>query len=302
MDFVSVFSDPASWVELATLMFLEMVLGIDNLVFIAITSSRLPENRRSLGRKLGLIGALCMRVILLCLISWLASLTANLLPDAPGVLSQISLRDIILIVGGAYLVYKGIIEIVGMLTLKEEREKAENNGMARTISLAQAVGLIMVMDVVFSLDSVITAVGLVDDLPIMILAVICAVLIMIALANPISDFIENHSGIKILALSFIFMVGAILVLEGFDVPVPHNGVYIAMGFALVVQICEMLWHAKGMIISCVACFALVFGLSFAIAEVTISVAIFGAVFALLISYMNKVYRERLDEFTMQYEN
>lgn len=245
MDIVAAFSTPQAWVELLTLIFLEMVLGIDNLVFIAITTNRLPENKQHIGRRIGLLGALFMRIMLLCTITWIVSHNTPLF-ILPGLGTPITVRSLVLIIGGAYLVYKGITEIRDKVGLKEERAEVGYQGAVapKKIGLVQAVLTIMVMDVVFSLDSVITAVGLVDVLPIMISAVIIAVLVMIIFADPISNFINKHAEIKILALTFILLVGILLVCSGLDIEIPESMVYFAMFFCLAVELIQMRYNSN----------------------------------------------------------
>ncbi len=243
-SFFSAFASGTAIVELLTLIFLEMVLGIDNLVFIAITTNRLPEGKRHIGRRLGLGGALVMRIALLCAISWVMTLTTPLF-TIPGVQIPITGKSIILIVGGAYLVIKGLDEIKSKVSLVDECAQAGHRGVVLThIGLTQAVATIMVMDLVFSLDSVITAVGLVGSLPIMITAVIFAVLVMIVFADPLSDFINDHADIKILALTFILLVGVLLVLKGLSIEIPETTVYFAMFFSLVVNLIQMRYRSN----------------------------------------------------------
>lgn len=243
LEFFSAFASGEAIIELLTLIFLEMVLGIDNLVFIAITTNRLPAQKQHIGRRLGLLGALVMRVLLLCTISFIVGLTKPLF-TLPAVGTPITVRSLVLIVGGIYLVYKGITEIRDKVQLKEERQQVGYEGAAAThlIGLPQAVGTIMVMDVVFSLDSVITAVGLVDVLPIMITAVMVAVFVMIIFADPISNFINSHAEIKLLALSFIFLVGVVLVLSGLDIEIPEPMIYFGMFFCLAVELIQMRYN------------------------------------------------------------
>ncbi len=242
MEFFAAFSTSQAWVELLVLIFLEMVLGIDNLVFIAITTNRLPEEKRHIGRRFGLLGALCMRILLLCTITWIVSHNDPLFV-LPVVGTPITVRSLVLIIGGIYLIYKGISELHEKVTLKEELAEVGHPDAlaARRVGLPQAIVTIMVMDIVFSLDSVITAVGLVGSLPIMITAVILAVLVMIVFADPISDFINDHADIKILALTFILLVGCILVCSGLSIEIPETTVYFAMFFALAVNLIQMLY-------------------------------------------------------------
>ena len=211
------------WAEVLILMFLEMALGIDNLVFIAITTDRLPKDKQHIGRRLGLGAAMVMRCILLCCVVWIMSINVVLFTLPFGVedgQTAIDVRDIVFLVGGLYLVYKGVSE------LKESFEAAhdlpgELGGQTpqprKRIGLARAVGTIMVMDIVFSLDSVITAAGLSGQILVMIIAVIGAVSIMIVFADPISNFINRNYEIKVVALAFITLVGVELLFEGFHV-------------------------------------------------------------------------------------
>lgn len=211
------------WAEVLILMFLEMALGIDNLVFIAITTDRLPKDKQHIGRRLGLGAAMVMRCILLCCVVWIMSINVVLFTLPFGVedgQTAIDVRDMVFLVGGLYLVYKGVSE------LKESFEAAhdlpgELGGQTpqprKRIGLARAVGTIMVMDIVFSLDSVITAAGLSGQILVMIIAVIGAVSIMIVFADPISNFINRNYEIKVVALAFITLVGVELLFEGFHV-------------------------------------------------------------------------------------
>jgi predicted tellurium resistance membrane protein TerC len=259
----------AGWVTLLTLIFLELVLGIDNLVFIAITTDRLPPEKQHIGRRIGLVAALVMRVILLCFAAWLTHLTNTLftLPfDLPGIDPAINTRDLILLVGGVYLVYKGIAELIEKIS---HRAIAEKHGVdeqgkpvsARRITLVQAIGTIMVMDMIFSLDSVITAVGLSGEIIIMIIAVMLAVGIMIVFADPIANFINANPEMKILALTFIVAVGVKLVVESFDIHLAIEGtgtagvhgsevnaidlmLYFAMLFSLIITVLQMVYNNR----------------------------------------------------------
>jgi predicted tellurium resistance membrane protein TerC len=234
-----------------------MVLGVDNLVFIAITTDRLPDSKKMLGRRFGLVAALVMRVILLCFASWIISLHLTLftLPFAiTGMDPEISGKDLILLVGGGYLIIKGIQELLEKLSLKEEQEELLlSDGQKRRIGMLQAVGTIAVMDVIFSLDSVITAVGMVDVLIIMILAVMIAVFVMIIFANVISEFINANPEVKILALVFIVAVGVKLVLESLGAELHIEGVdfdgldlmlYFGLGLSLILTIIQMDYNKR----------------------------------------------------------
>ena len=250
---LSIFATPEAWISLLTLFFLEIVLGVDNLVFIAITTDRLPEDKRHIGRKLGLAGALIMRIIFLCFASFLVHMTNPLFTIDLGFWAHgFSIRDLVLGLGGAYLIFKGIQEVRDMLNLTEVKaETSQEHKALHQIGLGQAVVTIMVMDVVFSIDSVITAVGLADHLIIMIIAVMAAVLLMMVFIDAISNFISSHPEMKILALTFIVVIGALLVIDGCGF---HSGieimgiageklmVYFAMVFAVVLELIQMRYN------------------------------------------------------------
>ena len=255
MDF-TIFTTPEAWISLLTLTFLEIILGVDNIVFISITANRLPADKQHVGRRLGLAGALVMRCLFLCFASWLVHLSVSLFEIDLGIYSHgFSIRDIVLFVGGAYLVYKGIKELVDMLGLKELREEiaAEEGQQLKGITLPRAIGTIMVMDIVFSIDSVITAVGLAQHLIVMILAVIIAVILMMVLIDRISDFINENSEMKILALVFITVIGVLLVcdsigftsdIEVLDMHLEKFIVYCAMIFAVVLELVQMRYNSN----------------------------------------------------------
>ena len=252
---LSIFATPEAWISLITLIFLEIVLGVDNLVFISITTNRLPPEKRHIGRKLGLAGALVMRILFLCFASFLVHLTAPLFTVDLGAFSHgFSIRDIVMLAGGAYLIYKGIVELLDVLRLTElKAEHSEEHKALHVIGLPQAVGTIMVMDLVFSIDSVITAVGLAEHLIIMILAVMIAVVLMMIFIDPISNFINSHPEMKILALCFIVVIGVLLLLDsaginsGIEVLDMHAEklmVYFAMVFAFVLELIQMRYNAN----------------------------------------------------------
>ena len=250
---LSIFATPEAWISLVTLMFLEIVLGVDNLVFIAITTDRLPAEQQHLGRKLGLLGALVMRILFLCFASFLVHMTDPLftLPfiQIQGEALGFSVRDLVLFIGGIYLIYKGITEVLSVINLTEEKEaQGDSDKPRKAISMVQAVATIMVMDLVFSIDSVITAVGLANHLIIMILAVMIAVFLMMAFIDSISDFINSHTEVKILALVFIVTIGVLLTLDGLginsgievlDMHAEKLMVYFAMVFAVILELVQM---------------------------------------------------------------
>ena len=221
---LSFFATPEAWISLVTLIFLEIVLGVDNIVFIILTTDRLPPEQPHIGRKLGLAGAFVSRALFLSFASFLVHMTDDLftLPfnGFDGEPFGMSVRALVLFLGGAYLIYKGISELRSTLALEEEKEALahEAHGTPRTgIGLVQAVATIMVMDVVFSIDSVITAVGLANELVIMILAVMLAIILMMVFIDAISNFINSHIEMKMLALCFITVIGVLLFLDGLGI-------------------------------------------------------------------------------------
>jgi predicted tellurium resistance membrane protein TerC len=220
-------TNPQAWIAFATLTALELVLGIDNIIFISILVDKLPKARREFARRIGLFMAMFMRIGLLLVLAWVVGLVAPLFT----VLGQeISGRDLILILGGLFLIWKSTGEV--HQALEGEEEHAAGPVKA---TLAAVILQIMVIDLVFSLDSIITAVGMVDDVRIMIAAVVASVALMMLFAGPIGRFVSDHPTIKMLALSFLVVVGVVLVAEGFDHHVPKGYVYFAMAFSLGVE-------------------------------------------------------------------
>jgi len=253
---LSIFTTAEAWISLGTLIFLEIVLGVDNIVFIAITTDRLPAEQQKLGRKLGLAGAMIMRCLFLCFAAWLVSMTHPLFTlDIGGYQLDVTVRGLVLFCGGLYLIYKGIAELRSVYSLSTEKAEAETGERKHShlISLPVAVGTIMVMDIVFSIDSVITAVGLANHLIIMIIAVITAVIIMMVFIDAISDFINEHVEMKILALFFISAIGILLVLDGIginsgievlDMHMEKLMVYFAMVFCLGIELFQMAYNTR----------------------------------------------------------
>ena len=221
-------SSPEAWIALATLTALEIVLGIDNIIFISILVGRLPEEQRDKARVIGIALAMLTRLLLLFSITWVMSLTENWF-SAFG--HDISGRDVILIGGGLFLLTKSTREIHDSL----EIDDAAHAQGKKTSSFLSILIQIAILDVVFSLDSVITAVGLVDELPIMVVAIVTAVLVMLFASKSISNFVDNNPTVKILALSFLILVGMTLIIEGFDVHVPKGYIYFAMAFSVIVE-------------------------------------------------------------------
>ena len=221
-------TDPQTWASLFTLAAMEIVLGIDNLVFITIQASRLPPHRQSQARRLGLGLALITRLALLASIVWIIGLTRPLFA-AFG--HAVSWRDIILIGGGFFLLYKGTAEIHHRM----EGEAEEGAPAGKAPSLAGTVAQIMVLDIVFSLDSVITAVGMASELWIMMAAVIIAVAVMLTASGPLAAFIEQHPTVKMLTLSFLLLIGMSLIADGAGFQVPKGYIYAAIGFSMAVE-------------------------------------------------------------------
>ena len=223
-------TDPQIWIALATLTFLEIVLGVDNIIFISILSGKLPPDQQPRARKIGLLGAMGTRVLLLLSLSWIVKLTKPLFTIG----QDISGRDLILILGGLFLIGKSTYEIHDKL---EGEEGHASNRVAA--SFASVIVQIMLLDIVFSLDSVITAVGMVDELWVMIAAVMISVGIMMASAEAISAFVHRHPTVKMLALSFLLLIGMSLILEGFDQHVRKGYIYFAMGFSVFVEMINL---------------------------------------------------------------
>ncbi|MFZ7240501.1 TerC family protein [Avibacterium avium] len=222
-------ASPEAWVALFTLTALEIVLGIDNIIFISILVGRLPAQQRQSGRLIGLGLAMATRILLLLSLSWLMKLTEPLFDVFS---QQISGRDLILIVGGLFLVAKSTHEIHHAITPEEE---GEDQSAEKKVNFFSVLIQIAILDIVFSLDSVITAVGMASEIGVMILAIVIAVGVMMLAAKPIGDFVESHPTLKVLALSFLILVGVALIGEGLDFHIPKGYIYFAMGFSVVVE-------------------------------------------------------------------
>lgn len=236
MTFIELFSLPETYVSLLTLTFLEIVLGIDNIIFISILTGKLPEKEREKGRVTGLIIALVFRILLLLGISYIAGLVTPLISLFGMAFSG---RDLILMGGGIFLIVKSTLEIHNKLEGEEEIEKSDNKSKFWNV-----IFQIVVLDLVFSFDSVITAVGLVKHVSIMIIAIIISMIVMIIFAGKVSDFIHKHPTIKMLALSFLLMIGLLLFVEGFHVEVPKGYVYFAMAFSFIVEMLNIKMRKK----------------------------------------------------------
>ena len=227
MILMEMLADPNVWLSLVTLTALEIVLGIDNLVFIAVLVQKLPPAQQATGRRVGIALALVTRLLLLASIAWIVGLTAV----AFEILGHgFAWRDLVLILGGLFLLYKATHEIHGSL----EGEEGEESGHVRGVFWV-VVTQIAILDIVFSLDSVITAVGMADHLWVMALAILIAVAIMLLAAGPVSNFVERHPTVKMLALSFLLLIGTALIADGFGAHLPKGYIYSAMGFSVLVE-------------------------------------------------------------------
>ena len=224
MDWISA---PEAWIALATLTVLEIVLGIDNIVFITILADQLPEKRQSAARRLGLALAMGTRILLLLSLVWIMGLTRPLFELLDRGFSG---RDLILLGGGLFLLWKATREIHEKL---EGEEEGTEQGAA-TVTFAGVITQIALLDIVFSLDSVITAVGMADDIAVMVIAVVLAVLVMMVSADAIGDFVNRHPTVKMLALSFLLLIGVSLVADGMGLHIPKGYIYFAMGFSMFV--------------------------------------------------------------------
>ena len=233
MDWIT---DPTIWASLLTLTLLEIVLGIDNVIFVSIVANRLPAEKRATARRIGLGAALVLRLVFLSMIAWIIGLTEPIFELFD---HAVSWRDVILIAGGVFLIYKGTSEIHGAV----EGEVEHDSGGA-AVSFAAVIGQIIVLDLVFSIDSVVTAVGMAEHLWVMIVAVVLAMAVMLLAAGPISGFINAHPTAKMLALSFLLLVGMALIADGLHFHVPRGYLYAAVGFSIIVEALNMLAKRK----------------------------------------------------------
>ncbi|MBA15984.1 MAG: hypothetical protein CMN73_06480 [Sphingomonas sp.] len=237
-------ASPAAWAALVTLIVMEVVLGIDNLIFISILSNKLPEEQRKKARRLGILLALGLRLGLLSTIAWLTQMTAPIFDlgisavDATGHATfetAFSLRDLILIAGGLFLVWKATTEIHHNVDSDESGEALDKKGK-KAVAFGAVITQILLLDMVFSIDSILTAVGMTDELPIMVVAVIFAVGVMLFAADPLANFIHRNPTVVMLALGFLLMIGAVLIADGFGVHVPKGYIYTAMAFSAGVEV------------------------------------------------------------------
>ena len=230
-DILPLLSDPTAWAALLTLIAMEVVLGIDNLVFISILSNKLPPAQRQRARRIGISLALIMRLALLSTIAWIVGLVQPVFAVAG---NEFSWRDLILIAGGLFLVWKATKEIHHSVDPAPSDDVLDKKAPV-AINFSAAIVQILLLDIVFSIDSILTAVGMTDHLPIMITAVIVAVLVMLLAADPLANFINNNPTVVMLALGFLLMIGATLIADGFGVHVPKGYIYAAMAFSGLVE-------------------------------------------------------------------
>jgi predicted tellurium resistance membrane protein TerC len=231
-------ADPNAWLALVTLTALEIVLGVDNIIFISILCGRLPEHQRTRARTLGLMFAMVTRIGLLFTLTWLMSLTAPLFALFG---HELSGRDLILIGGGLFLLWKSVHEIHNAL---EGDEARGGEAVVATATFGAVIAQIAVIDIVFSLDSVITAVGMVDELEVMVIAIVIAVGVMLVAAGPIGAFVDRHPTVKMLALAFLMMVGVALIGEGWELHIPKGYIYFAMAFSVAVEMLNLRMRAN----------------------------------------------------------
>lgn len=259
MDLVALLSDPQTWAAFITLVLLEIVLGIDNLVFIAILSNKLPAHQQARARRIGLALALVLRLALLSLIGWIVTLQAPLfdlgLTGAPGAHGEptfetaFSGRDLILVAGGLFLLWKATKEIHHTLDREPSGERLDQKGHAGAgkaiaANFGATIAQIIALDLVFSIDSILTAVGMTDQVPIMIAAVITTVSLMMLAADPLARFIERNPSLVMLALAFLVMIGLVLLADGFGVHIPKGYIYAAMGFSVFVELLNIAGRRK----------------------------------------------------------
>ncbi len=258
MDIMALLSDPAAWLALLTLIALEVVLGVDNLIFIAILSNKLPVEQQSRARRIGLSLALIMRIGLLMLIGWLVTLTQPLFdlglvgaPNAygePSFETSFSGRDLILLAGGLFLLWKATKEIHHAVEPGDDSgdllDKTPGVAAAATATFGAVIAQIIAIDLVFSVDSILTAVGMTDEVPIMVAAVVITVGVMMVAADPLAKFIEHNPTLVMLALAFLVMIGLVLIADGFGFHVPKGYIYAAMGFSVGVELLNIVQRRR----------------------------------------------------------
>jgi len=234
-------TNPQIWLSLFTLTALEIVLGVDNLVFLAILTNRLPEAQRPLGRKVGLSLALGTRLLLLATLAWIVTLTQPVLAMFG---QSFSWRDLILIGGGLFLLVKATHEIHNTMEGEDDSPEGEGSGAGRYPAFSSVVIQIAIIDIIFSLDSVITAVGMANELWVMATAVVIAMIIMLIASTPLSEFVSHHPTVKMLALAFLLLIGVVLIADGFGLHIPKGYIYFALAFSVGVEVMNHLMRRK----------------------------------------------------------
>jgi len=237
---MEIFLQPDTWIALLTLTFLEIILGIDNIIFISLVAGKVPEESQKKARLGGLSLALIMRILLLLSITWIISLTKPVLTISD---FELSWRDIILVAGGIFLLIKSTLEIHHKVEGQEEENKTGVKTKP-TLSFTSAIIQIVLLDLVFSFDSILTAVGLTDQIILMVIAVIVAIIVMMIFAKPVGDFVNKHPTIQILALSFLILIGVMLIVEGAHYHVPKGYIYFAVFFSLAIEMLNMRFRKK----------------------------------------------------------
>lgn len=243
MDF-SIFLEPSTWVSLLTLTFLEIVLGVDNIIFISIVTQKLKQEDRKRGQTLGLLLALILRIILLFFLGWILGLNKNLLPENSLGL-ELSGKGIILILGGIFLIYKSTTEIHHKITGDDDEFNVSKQEL--TTSFTSVLIQIALLNLVFSFDSILTAIGIVKEIPIMIVAVILSMLVMMKFTEPVSKIVNKYPSLQILALSFLIMIGVTLIMEGFGKEVEKAFIYVSVAFSFVVELLNIRFRKKNKI-------------------------------------------------------
>ncbi len=241
MEFLQVFTTPEAWIALATLTMLEIVLGVDNIIFISVLVDRLPKHQQQRGRIIGLGLAMGTRILLLLSLSWMMGLVEPIFTIGS---MGFSGRDLILFFGGLFLLYKALVEIKELMSGSHEEEEDKGGAAVKKASFGMVLMQIAIIDIVFSLDSVITAVGMVKEVEIMIVAIMIAVGIMMFSAKAIGEFVNKYPSIKMLALCFLVIVGAVLIAESLEFHIPKGYIYGAMGFSLIVELCNIRMRRK----------------------------------------------------------
>ncbi len=236
---MEIFLQPDTWVALLTLTFLEIVLGIDNIIFISLVAGRVPQESQKKARLGGLTIALVMRILLLLSIAWIIGLTKPVLSVAD---FELSWRDIILIAGGIFLLVKSTLEIHHKV--EGQDQDSETGKKSKSMSFSSAIIQIVLLDLVFSFDSILTAVGLTDEIILMVIAVVIAIIVMMIFAKPVGEFVNKHPTIQILALSFLILIGVMLIVEGAHYHVPKGYIYFAVFFSLAIEMLNMRYRKK----------------------------------------------------------